>query len=90
MDIKLESFSGFITGVAPIVASVMAIVYGMFSCFLFGYSLHLPVTGSAITLRVSRLQSSFRAYFALVLRPASWLALLSRTFTFELAPTRSP
>ena len=32
MDIKLESFSGFITGVAPIVASVMAIVYGMFKC----------------------------------------------------------
>ena len=25
-----------------------------------------------------------------MLRPASWLALLSRTFTFELAPTRSP
>ena len=28
--------------------------------------------------------------FVLMLRPASWLALLSRTFTFELAPTRSP
>jgi len=27
-------------------------------CFLFGFSLHLPVTGSAITLVVSRLQSS--------------------------------
>jgi hypothetical protein len=25
-----------------------------------------------------------------LLRPASWLALLSRTFPFELAPTRSP
>ena len=25
-----------------------------------------------------------------LLRPASWLALLSRTFTFELAPTRPP
>jgi hypothetical protein len=59
-------------------------------CFLFGCSLHLPVTGSAITLRVSRLQSSFRAYFALILRPASWLALLSRTFTFELALAGSP
>jgi len=58
--------------------------------FLFGFSLHLRVTGSAITLRVSRLQSSLRADFALMLRPASWLALLSRTFTFELAPTRSP
>ena len=28
-------------------------------CFLFGFSLHLRVTGSAITLDVSRLQSSF-------------------------------
>ena len=27
-------------------------------CFLFGFSLHLPVTGSATTLVVSRLQSS--------------------------------
>jgi len=59
-------------------------------CFLFGISLHLPVTGSAITLVVSRLQSSLRAYFALMLRPASWLALLSRTFTFELALAGSP
>ena len=57
-------------------------------CFLFGFSLHLLVTGSAITLVVSRLQSSLRADFALMLRPASWLALLSRTFTFELAPTQ--
>ena len=54
-------------------------------CFPFGLSLHLPVKGSAITLVVSRLQSSLRAYFALMLRPASWLALLSRTLTFELA-----
>ena len=30
-------------------------------CFLLGISLHLPVTGSATTLVVSRLQSSFRA-----------------------------
>jgi len=55
-------------------------------CFLFGVSLHPFVTGSAATLVVSRLQSSLRTYFALMLRPASWLALLSRTFTFELAP----
>ena len=55
-------------------------------CFLFGVSLHLLETGSATTLVVSRLQSSLRAYFALLmLRPASWLALLSRTFTFELS-----
>ena len=59
-------------------------------CFLFGFSLHHPVTGSAITLVVSRLQSSLRAYFALMLRPASWLALLSRTFTFELAQPGHP
>src|SRR5271154_4589977 len=36
------------------------------------------------------MQSSLRAYFALMLRPASWLALLSRTFTFELALAGSP
>jgi len=59
-------------------------------CFLFGISLHLPTTGSATTLGVSRLQSSLRAYFALMLRPASWLALLTRTFTFELALAGSP
>ena len=60
-------------------------------CFLFGVSLHLLVTGSAITLVVSRLQSSsLRAYFALMSRPASWLALLSRTFTFELSLAGSP
>ena len=59
-------------------------------CFLFGFSLHLLVTGSATTLVVSRLQSSLRAYFALMLRPASWLALLSRTFTFELSLAGSP
>ena len=58
--------------------------------FLFGISLHPNATGSATTLDVSRLQSSLRAYFALMLRPASWLALLSRTFTFELALTGSP
>ena len=55
-------------------------------CFLLGFSLHLRVTGSAITLVVSRLQSSLRALdFALILRPASWLALRSRSFTFELS-----
>ena len=58
--------------------------------FLLGLSLHLLEKGSAITLDISRLQSSFRAYFALILRPASWLALLSRTFTFELSLAGSP
>ena len=78
----LDSRAASLTPVAPKSANDC--------CFLFGFSLHLRVTGSAITLVVSRLQSSLRAYFALMLRPASWLALLSRTFTFELAPTRSP
>ena len=59
-------------------------------CFLFGISLRLVNTGSAITLDVSRLQSSFRAQLVLILRPASWLALLTRTFTFELSLTGSP
>ena len=60
-------------------------------CFLLGISLHPFVTGSAITLVVSRLQSSLRALdFALMLRPANWLALLSRTFTFELSLAGSP
>ena len=59
-------------------------------CFLFGSSLHLLITGSATTLVISRLQSSLRACFALMLRPASWLALLSRTFTFELSLAGSP
>lgn len=59
-------------------------------CFLLDFSLRPGVTGSTTTLDVSRLQSSFRALFVLILRPASWLALLSRTFTFELAPAGSP
>ena len=59
-------------------------------CFLSGASLHHQVTGSATTLVVSRLRSSLRADFAVMIRPASWLALLSRTFTFELALSGSP
>ena len=78
----LDSRAATLTPVAPKSANDC--------CFLLGVSLHLRFTGSATTLVVSRLQSSLRAYFALMLRPASWLALLSRTFTFELAPTRSP
>ena len=58
--------------------------------FLFGISLHPGVTGSAphSKFRGCRVHS-FPSPQEL-LRPASWLALLSRTFTFELAPTRSP
>ena len=40
------------------------------------------------SFRGCRVHSEF--YFALMLRPASWLALLSRTFTFELSLTGSP
>jgi hypothetical protein len=81
-SVGLDSRAASLTPVAPKSANDC--------CFLFGVNLHLTVTGSATTLVVSRLQSSLRACFALMLRPASWLALLSRTFTFELAPTRSP
>jgi hypothetical protein len=55
------------------------------------YSLHLPVRGSAITLvvfRGCRVHSELK--HVLLLRPASWLALLTRTFTFELALAGSP
>ncbi len=59
-------------------------------CFLFDFSLHLRVTGSAITLVVSRLQSSLRAYFALMLRPASWLAPFRGRLHSSLRQPRSP
>ena len=57
---------------------------------------HMTVASSWVLaftskLRVRRPHWSFRGcrvHFKL--RPASWLALLSRTFTFELAPARSP
>ena len=58
--------------------------------FLFGISLHPGVTGSAPhwKFRGCRVHSFPSPQESL--RPASWLALLSRTFTFEVAPTRSP
>ena len=60
-------------------------------CFLLGISLRPGVTGSATTLGISRLQSSLIPFNPQeLLRPASWLALLSRTFTFELALAGSP
>src|SRR5260370_6657353 len=40
------------------------------------------------TFRGCRVHSELK--FVLLLRPASWLALLSRTFTFELALAGSP
>ena len=57
--------------------------------FLFGIRLHPGVTvGAHWKFRGCRVHS-FPSPQEL-LRPASWLALLSRTCTFELAPTRSP
>src|SRR5260370_40038576 len=40
------------------------------------------------TFRGCRVHSELK--FVLLLRPASWLALLTRTFTFELSLTGSP
>ena len=60
-------------------------------CFLPGFSLHLRFTGSATTLvdfEAAEFDSDLK--FVLILRPASWLALLSRTFTFEFSLTGSP
>ena len=59
-------------------------------CFLLGSSLHLLGTGSAITLVVFEAAEFILSLIGLILRPASWLALLSRTFTFELALAGSP
>ena len=58
--------------------------------FLFGISLHPGVTGSAPHWRFRGCRVHSFPSPQELLRPASWLALLSRTFTFELAPTRSP
>ena len=48
----------------------------------------LQVRRSHWSFRGCRVHSELK--FVLILRPASWLALLSRTFTFELALTGSP
>ena len=58
--------------------------------FLFGISLHPGVTGSAPLWKFRGCRVHSFPNPQELLRPASWLALLSRTFTFELAPTRSP
>ena len=58
--------------------------------FLFGISLHPDVTGSAPHWKFRGCRVHSFPNPQELLRPASWLALLSRTFTFELAPTRSP
>ncbi len=46
----------------------------------------LRVRQPHLTFRGCRVHSELK--FVLILRPANWLALLSRTFTFELAPTK--
>ena len=58
--------------------------------FLFGINLHPGVTGSAPHWKFRGCRVHSFPSPQELLRPASWLALLSRTFTFELAPTRSP
>ena len=58
--------------------------------FLFGISLHPGVTGSVPHWKFRGCRVHSFPSPQELLRPASWLALLSRTFTFELAPTRSP
>ena len=58
--------------------------------FLFGISLHPGVTGSAPHWKFRGCRVHSFPSPQELLRPASWLALLSRTFTFGLAPTRSP
>ena len=55
-------------------------------CFLLGFSLHLPGNRfgdhvGRLRLQSSVLSSNSCSYYG----PASWLALLSRAFTFELA-----
>ena len=52
-----------------------------------GHDLHgsCRVSGG-YTLEFAAIAFTVSTYFVLMLRPASWLALLSRTFTFELAP----
>ena len=52
--------------------------------FLFGISLHPGVTGSAPHWKFRGCRVHSFPSPQELLRPASWLALLSRTFTFEL------
>ena len=58
--------------------------------FLFGISLHPGVTGSAPHWKFRGCRVHSFPSPQELLRPASWLALLSRTFTFELALAGSP
>ena len=58
------------------------------SSSVLAFTAQLQVRHSHWSFRGCRVHSEL--YLALMLRPASWLALLSRTFTFELALARSP
>ena len=58
--------------------------------FLFGISLHPGVTGSAPHWKFRGCRVHSFPSPQELLRPASWLALLSRTFTFELARRGRP
>ena len=58
--------------------------------FLFGISLHPGVTGSAPHWKFRGCRVHSFPSLQELLRPASWLALLSRTFTFELARRGRP
>ena len=58
--------------------------------FLFGISLHPGVTGSAPHWKFRGCRVHSFPNPQELLRPASWLALLSRTFTFELARRGRP
>ena len=58
--------------------------------FLFGISLHPGVTGSAPHWKFRGCRVHSFPSPQELLRPASWLALLSRTFTFELSLAGSP
>ena len=58
--------------------------------FLFGISLHPGVTGSAPHWKFRGCRVHSFPGPQELLRPASWLALLSRTFTFELARRGRP
>src|SRR6476661_3065542 len=58
------------------------------SSSVLAFTTQLRVRRSHWSFRGCRVHSELK--FVLLLRPASWLALLSRTFTFELSLAGSP
>jgi hypothetical protein len=58
------------------------------SSSVLAFTTRLRVRRSRWSFRGCRVRSELK--FVLILRPASWLALLTRTFTFELALAGSP